>query len=447
MKISETEFDIGSQTAQMNLLEDLAMKLRVTTARMHARAIALAISTLLVASGAQAANRYGPGVSDSEIKIGQTMPYSGPASAYGTIGKAEAAYFKMINDEGGIHGRKINLISLDDGYSPPKTVEQIRKLVEQDNVLLVFQSLGTPTNTAVHKYLNAKKVPQLFVATGATKWGDYKEYPWTMGWQPNYQTEAKAYAAYILKHYPDAKIGVLYQYDDYGKDYLRGFKEGLGRKASMIVKAVSYETTDPTVGSQILELKDSGANVFFNVSTPKFAAQAIRKAYEIGWHPVQFLNNVSANVGSVLKPAGLEASKGIITAQYLKDPTDPQWKNDADYRAWLAWMEKYNPGADRKDGNYVYGYAVAYTMAQVLKNCGDDLTRENIMRQAANLKNLDVPMLLPGIRIGTSPTDYYPIESVRLAKFDGEKFELFGNVIQADAMNRYAQALPVQVVN
>jgi len=445
--ISETEFDIGSQSAQMILLEDLAMKLRVTTARMYTRAIALAISALLVAGGAQAATKYGPGVSDSEIKIGQTMPYSGPASAYGTIGKAEAAYFKMINDEGGIHGRKINLISLDDGYSPPKTVEQIRKLVEQDNVLFVFQSLGTPTNTAIHKYLNAKKVPQLFVATGATKWGEYKKYPWTMGWQPNYQTEGKAYAAYILKHYPDAKIGVLYQYDDYGKDYLRGFREGLGRKASMIVKAVSYETTDPTVDSQILELKDSGANVFFNVSTPKFAAQAIRKAYEIGWRPVQFLNNVSANVGSVLKPAGLEASKDIITAQYLKDPTDPQWKNDADYKKWMAWMQKYNPGADLKDGNYVYGYAVAYTMAQVLKNCGDDLTRENIMRQAANLKNLDVPMLLPGIKISTSPTDYYPIESVRLAKFDGEKFELFGNVIRADAMNRYAQALPVQVVN
>ena len=411
-------------------------------------AAALVVGVSLVAGGAQAAVKYGPGVSDSEIKIGQTMPYSGPASAYGTIGKAEAAYFKMINDEGGIRGRKIDLISLDDGYSPPKTVEQMRKLIEQDNVLFDFQSLGTPTNTAIHKYLNAKKVPQLFVATGATKWGEYKEYPWTMGWQPNYQTEAKAYAAYILKHYPDAKIGVLYQYDDYGKDYLRGFKEGLGRNASMIVKTVSYETTDPTVDSQILELKDSGANVFFNVSTPKFAAQAIRKAYEIGWHPVQFLNNVSANVGSVLKPAGYDASKDIITAQYLKDPTDPQWKNDADYKKWLAWMQKYNPGADLKDGNYVYGYAVAYTMARVLKNCGDDLTRENVMRQAANLKNLEVPMLLPGIKLNTSPTDYYPIESVRLAKFDGQKFELFGSVIRADAVTRrYAQALPAQVVN
>lgn len=408
------------------------MKASVITKRAFVRMTVLLAGTMLVASGASAA-MYGPGANNKEITIGQTMPYSGPASAYGSIGKAEAAYFKMINDKGGINGRKINLISLDDGYSPPKTVEQIRKLVEQDNVLFIFQSLGTPTNTAVHKYLNAKKVPQLFVATGASKWGDYKEYPWTMGWQPDYQTEAKAYAAYILKHYPNAKIGILYQDDDYGKDYLNGFKKGLGAKAgSMIVKEVSYEVTDPTIDSQIVELKGSGANVFFNVSTPKFAAQAIHKAYEIGWHPVQFLNNVSANVGNVLRPAGFKDSKGIITAEYLKDPTDPQWKKDRDYKQWLQWMKRYNPRADIADGNNVYAYAVAYTLTRVLKRCGNDLTRENVMRQAASLKNLKVPMLLPGIRVNTSPTNYYPIEAVRLAKFDGQKFQLFGAVIRAD---------------
>jgi branched-chain amino acid transport system substrate-binding protein len=405
------------------------MKIAEFGKRMFVATLASLSGVALVVGSAYGA-MYGPGVTNKQIEIGQTMPYSGPASAYGTIGKAEAAYFKMVNDDGGINGRKIKLISLDDGYSPPKTVEQIRKLVEKDNVLFIFQSLGTPTNTAVHKYLNAKKVPQLFVATGATKWGDPKHYPWTMGWQPNYQSEAKAYAAYILKHYPDAKIGILYQNDDYGKDYLRGFKEGLGMKAaSMIVKEVSYETTDPTVESQIIELKASGANLFFNIATPKFAAQAIRQAHAIGWKPVQFLNNVSANVGAVLKPAGLDASKGIITAEYLKDPTDPQWRNDKDYKEWVAWMKKYNPGASMDDGNYVYGYAVAYTLAQVLKKCGDDLTRDNVMRQAANLKDLKVPMLLPGIKITTTPKDYFPIESVRLAKFDGQKFQLFGSVI------------------
>lgn len=405
------------------------MKLATTNRRVRVGIFGSLLGVALVTGTAQAA-MYGPGVSDKEITIGQTMPYSGPASAYSTIGKAETAYFKMINDEGGINGRKINLISLDDGYSPPKTVEQIRKLVEDDNVLFIFQSLGTPTNTAVHRYLNVKKVPQLFVATGATKWGDPEHYPWTMGWQPNYQTEAKAYAAYILKHYPKAKIGILYQDDDYGKDYVKGLRDGLGAKAdSMIVKEVSYETTDPTVDSQILQLKTSGANVFFNVATPKFAAQAIRQASAVDWHPVQFLNSVSANIGTVLKPAGLDASKGIITAEYLKDPTDPQWHNDKDYKQWLAWMRKYNPGAPLDDGNYVFGYAVAYTLTQVLKNCGNDLTRDNVMRQAANLKNLTVPMLLPGIKITTGPKDYYPIESVRLAKFDGHTFKLFGSVI------------------
>jgi len=391
--------------------------------------IASVLGVVLAASGANAA-KYGPGASDKEIVLGQTMPYSGPASAYGSIGKAEAAYFKMVNENGGVNGRQVKIISLDDSYSPPKTVEQIRKLVEQENVLGVFQSLGTPTNSAIHKYMNAKKVPHLFVATGATKWGDYKRYPWTMGWQPNYQSEAKAYAAYVLKNYPNAKVGILYQNDDYGKDYLHGFKDGLGAKASsLIVKELSYETTDPTVDSQIVELKSSGADVFFNISTPKFAAQAIRKVYDIGWKPVHLLNNVSANIKTVFTPAGLDKSTGIITSQYVKDPAEPQWANTPDYKAWKAWMEKYNPGISLIDGNYVYGYAVAYTMHKVLEACGDDLTRENLMRQAANLKGLQVPMLLPGVTVNTSPTDYFPIEAVQLAKFDGKKFEPFGEVL------------------
>ncbi|OGI66914.1 MAG: branched-chain amino acid ABC transporter substrate-binding protein [Candidatus Muproteobacteria bacterium RBG_16_60_9] len=397
--------------------------------RLLAVSIASVLGVVLAASGANAA-KYGPGASDKEIKIGQTMPYSGPASAYGSIGKAEVAYFKMVNEQGGINGRQINIISLDDGYSPPKAVEQVRKLVEQEEVLFLFQNLGTPSNSAIHKYVNAKKVPHLFIATGATKWGDYKHYPWTMGWQPNYQSEAKAYAAYVLKNHPNAKVGILYQNDDYGKDYLHGFKEGLGDKAAkMIVKEVSYETSDPTVDSQIVELKSSGADVFFNVTTPKFAAQSIRKAFDIGWKPVHLLNNVSANIKTVFTPAGLDKSKGIISSQYIKDIADTQWQKDKDYLAWKAWMEKYNPGISLIDGNYVYGYSVAYTLHQVLKAAGDDLTRENVMRQAANLKNLEVPMLLPGVTISTSPTDYYPIESVQLAKFDGEKFEAFGAVI------------------
>jgi len=395
--------------------------------------VGLFTATTLATGGAQAASKYDQGASDTEIKIGHTNPYSGPASAYGGIGKAQAAYFKMINEKGGINGRKINFISLDDSYSPPKTVEQTRKLVEQEGVLLMFQPLGTPTNSAIHKYLNAKKVPQLFVATGASKWGDYKRYPWTMGWQPSYGTEGRAYAKYVLKHYPNAKVGVLYQNDDYGKDYLHSFKEGLGAKASsMIVKEVSYETTDPTVDSQIISLKSSGADVFLNITTPKFAAQAIRKAASIEWNPVQFLNNVSANIATVFKPAGFENAKGILTTQYLKDASDPQWHNSKDYLEWRAWMEKYNPGVNLGDQNYSYGYASAYTMAQVLKQCGNNLTRENIMRQAANLKNVEVPMLLPGIRVSTGPTDYYPIEAVRLAKFNGEKFELFGDLVSTD---------------
>ncbi|MFL6651337.1 MAG: ABC transporter substrate-binding protein [Sulfurifustaceae bacterium] len=393
-------------------------------------AVAASVALGLAASSAFAEKKYDEGASDTEIKIGNTLPYSGPASAYGIIGKVEGAYFKMINDQGGINGRKINFISLDDGYNPAKTVEQVRKLVEEEKVLFVFQTLGTAHNTAIHKYMNDRKIPQLFVATGATKWGDYKNYPWTMGWQPNYQAEARAYAAYVLKHMPNAKVGILYQNDDFGKDYLHGFKEGFGDKASkMIVKEVSYEVSDPTVDSQIIALKSSGADVFFNVATPKFAAPAIRKAYDIGWKPTQFISNVSANVGSVLAPAGLEKSKGVITAQYLKDPTDPQWQKGKEYEEFMAFKNKYLPDTDIKDINNVYGYSVASTLVRVLKACGDNLTRENVMKQAANLKNVQEPMVTPKVMVNTSPTDYFPLEAVLLGKFNGEKFVSFGEVL------------------
>jgi len=392
------------------------------------------LPALVLAQPAAAQKKYGPGVTDKEIKIGQTMPYSGPASSYGTIGKAEAAYFAMINAEGGVNGRKINLISLDDAYSPPKTVEQTRRLVEEENVLLDFSPLGTPPNTAIHKYLNARKVPQLFVATGATKWGDPQHFHWTMGWQPTYQTEGHIYAKYILEKLPNAKIAILYQNDDYGKDYVKGFRDGLGDKAAkMIVAEASYETTDPTIDSQIVSLQASGADVFFNVTIPKFAAQAIRKAHDIGWKPTHFLNSVSNSVGAVLKPAGLDASTGIISVEYEKDPTDPNWQNDAAYKAWLAWMDKYYPDGDKKDTFNVFGYNEAATMVQVLKQCGNDLTRENVMKQAANLKGFEAPMLLPGIKVNTSSTDYYPIQQEQLAKFNGKTWELFGNVL---AMNK-----------
>jgi branched-chain amino acid transport system substrate-binding protein len=364
------------------------------------------------------------------IKIGNTNPYSGPASAYGTIGKTIGAYWKMVNDQGGINGRKVEWLSYDDGYSPPKTVEMVRRLVEQDQVLLVFQPLGTPPNSAIHKYMNAKKVPQLFVATGATKWNDPKSYPWTMGWQPNYQTEGRIYAEHILKNNPKAKIGILYQNDDYGKDYLKGFKDGLGAKAaSMIVKEVSYEVADPTVDSQMVQLQASGADTFFNITTPKFAAQAIRKAYDSGWKPTHYVNNVSASVGSVLKPAGLEKAVGLISTQYLKDPTDPQWKDDGAVKQWRAFMAKYYPDGNLLDASNVYGYAVAETMHQVLKQAGNDLSRANIMKQAASLKDFRSELLLPGIRINTGAGDFAPIESEQLIRFDGEKWVRFGPIL------------------
>jgi branched-chain amino acid transport system substrate-binding protein len=389
------------------------------------------VGALAIAAGAALAEkRYGPGVSDTEIKIGNTNPYSGPASAYGVIGKSIAAYFAMVNDQGGVNGRKINFLSRDDGYSPPKTVEMVRKLVEQDEVLLLFQTLGTPPNTAIRGYLNDNKVPQLFAATGADKWNDRKHYPWTMGWQPSYRVEARIYARYILKNLPGAKIAVLYQNDDFGKDYLIGLREGLGDKADkLIVATQSYETTDATVDSQVAALQGSGANVLLTAAIQKFAAQAIRKVYDIGWKPTHFLTNVSISVGVVMQPAGLEKGIGVISAAYLKDPTDPQWQDTPEYKEWLAWMKKYNSSANVSDVFSVYGYSVAQTMVGVLKASGDTLTRENAMKQAASLHNLVLPMLLPGITVSTSADDYAPIKQMQLQKFDGTTWKLFGEVI------------------
>ncbi|MBW7924089.1 MAG: ABC transporter substrate-binding protein [Burkholderiaceae bacterium] len=384
----------------------------------------------VAATPSWAQKKYDPGANDTTIKIGQTMPYSGPASAYGTIGKAEAAYFAMINDQGGINGRKIEFISIDDGYSPPKAVEGARRLVEQDQVLFLFGPLGTPSNTAIQKYMNAKKVPQLFVATGAAKWNDPQHFPWTMGWQPNYHTEGKIYAQHILKTKPDAKIGILYQNDDFGKDYVSGVHEGLGDKAkSMIVSEVSYEVTDPTVDSQIVSLQGSGADVFINITTPKFAAQAIRKAWDIGWKPVQYLTNVSVGVGSVMQPAGPEKGVGIISSAYLMEPTDPAWKDTQAMKDWRAWMQKYYPEGNLNDNTNVYGYTVAQTVVQVLRQAGDDLTRANVMKQAASLKDFTPTTIIPGIRINTSATDFAPIESVQLARFDGKSWVRFGDVM------------------
>jgi branched-chain amino acid transport system substrate-binding protein len=392
-------------------------------------ALAGSVALLLAGSTAWAQKRYDIGVSDTDIKVGQTMPYSGPASAYGTIGRAEAAYFQMVNEQGGVNGRKIVLLSLDDGYSPAKTVEQVRRLVEQDQVLMIYQSLGTPTNTAIQRYLNAAKVPQLFVASGATKWGDPKSYPWTMGWQPSYHAESTIYAKYILQNKPHAKIAVLYQNDDYGKDYRNSLRGALGAKIKMIVREASYEVTDPSVDSQIVSLQASGADTLFIFATPKFAAQTIRKTSDIGWRPLQIVNNVSNSVGSVLQPAGLDKAEGLISSFYLKDPTDPQWSKDKGFKEWVDWMKKYYPQGDLADIFNVYGYTAAQSLVQVLQQCGDDLTRENVMRQAAAMKNVEAPMLLPGVKINTSATDFYPIEQMQLARFDGKRWVLFGEVL------------------
>jgi len=404
---------------------------KLTRRTILAAAPALAFGgPLLAARPVRAAKQYGPGVTDTEIKIGNTCFYSGPASSYGTIGRAMAAYYKMVNDQGGVNGRKIDFNSYDDAYSPPKTVEMTRKLVEQDKVFLDAGPLGTPTNSAIWHYMNEHKVPQLFVGTGATKWDDPKGHPWTIGWQPNYQSEGRIYAAYILKEKPDGKIGVLYQDDDFGKDYLKGVTDGLGDKAkSMIVVAASYETTDPTVDSQILSMKAAGCDVFVNTAIPKFAAQSIRKAAEIEWKPLHILSSVGNSVSSVLKPAGLENSKDLISDFYLKDPTDPQWKDDPGYKWWSAFMDQYYPSGDKTDIFNVYGPSNAATVVQVLKQCGDELTRENVMKQAASLHDFRVPMLLPGITINTSPTDFAPVKQVQMARFDGERWRLFGPVL------------------
>ncbi|MBN9087668.1 MAG: ABC transporter substrate-binding protein [Reyranella sp.] len=391
-------------------------------------------AALLSGSVAYAQKKYDNGASDTEIKLGHAGPYSGPASAYGVIGKGIEAYWKSVNDAGGINGRKVNFITYDDGYNPAKCVEVVRQLVEQDKVLCCFNTLGTPSNTAIQKYMNTKKVPQLYVATGASKWGKPKEFPWTMGYQPDYHTEGVIYAKHILANIKEAKVGILMQNDDFGKDYLEGFKEGLGKdNQKLIVKLSTYEVTDPTVESQIIQLKDSGANVFFNIATPKFAAQAIRKAAEIDWKPAQYMTNVSASVAAVLKPAGFENAQGIITAAYLKDPTDKKWDNDEEMKTWRAWMDKWMPGANKGDANYVYAYSVAFLMHQTLKNCGSELTHANVMKQAASFNKLRVPLLLPGITVSTSATDFYPIQSVQLERFKGESWELFGEIMSAES--------------
>jgi branched-chain amino acid transport system substrate-binding protein len=384
----------------------------------------------LVATPALAQKKYDPGASDKEIVIGNTNPYSGNASSYGNIGRTIEAYFKKVNDDGGVNGRKIRFITYDDGYSPPKTVEMTRKLVEEDKVLLLFQTLGTPPNSAIHRYMNQKKVPQLFVATGASKWGQPAKFPWTMGYQPDYATEAAIYAKHILATKKDAKIGILMQNDDYGKDYYNGFLAGLGKaNEKLIVHRATYEVTDATIDSQMIALKNSGANVFFNITIPKFAAQAIKKAAEIGWKPVHYLNNVSSSFATVFKPAGVEASQGIMLALYRKDVSDKQWANAKDVDDFRAFMAKYMPTANPNEDLHNYGYGVAHLLVHVLKKAGDNLTRENIMKQAASIQGLELPLLLPGIKVNTSPTDFYPLQAVRLARVKGETFELFGEIV------------------
>ena len=408
----------------------------MTAARPSLTALLFALALILTSCNvALAPKKYDTGASDTEIKIGNTAPYSGPASAYGVIGRTEAAYFKMINQSGGIHGRKITFISYDDNYSPAKTVEQARKLVEDDEVLLVFGSIGTATNASIRKYMNEKQVPQLFVGSGGSKWNDPKNYPWTMGWQPSYQDEARVYAKYIMKHKPDAKVAVLYQNDDFGKDYLKGLKDAFGDKASMIVAEEAYETSEPAIDNHIVKLKAAGADTFISITSPKFAAQAIKKAAEIAWTPLQFVANVSASVGGVMQPAGFENAQGILSASYLKDGADPQWDKDPGMEKFLAFLKKDYPDANKLDGATSYGYAAAQTMAQVLEMCGDDLTRANIMKQAASLKDYVPGTLLPGISINTSATDFAPIKQLQLMRFKGEKWELFGDIISSGLSN------------
>lgn len=395
-------------------------------------ALVTAVATL-TSGAALAQKKYDTGASDTELKIGNIMPYSGPASAYGIIGKTEEAYFKMINDKGGINGRKINFVTYDDGYSPPKAVEQVRKLVESDEVLAVFNPLGTPSNSAIQKYLNAKKIPQLFVATGATKWNDPKTFPWTMGWQPSYQSEAQIYAKWLMKEKPDAKVAILYQNDDFGKDYLKGTKDGLGAKASSaIIMEESYEVSEPSIDGHIVKIKAANPDVLLIYATPKFAAQTIKKTAELNWKPLQILTNVSISVGSVMKPAGFEASQNVLSAAYAKDSTDPQWANDPGMKRWNEFVDKYMPGADKSDTSMVYGYGAASTLVKTLEMCGDDLTRANLMKQAASLKDFVPDTMLPGVKLNTSATDFAPIAQLQMQRFKGERWELFGEIISGD---------------
>jgi branched-chain amino acid transport system substrate-binding protein len=416
-------------------MKGLSMK-RSKSVLFSSHLISVAAATAFVAltsQGALAQKVYDTGATDTEIKIGNVEAYSGPASAYGMIGKTEDAYFKMINDAGGVNGRKINFISYDDGYSPPKTVEQVRKLIESDEVFLIFNALGTPTQSAVQKYQNTKKVPQLFLATGASKWNDSKDFPWTMGFQPSYRVEARIFAKYILKNKPDAKVAVFYQNDDFGKDYVAGLKDIFGDQTSkLIIAEESYETSEPSIDSHIVKLKGTGADVFVNISTPKFAAQAIKKMAELEWKPMHLMTDVSISIGAVMKPAGLEASEGVLSAGYLKDASDPQWKNDEGMKKFMAFADKYMPGSNISDANMVYGFAAAQTMVQVLKQAGDNLTRENVMKQAASLKGFAPDTLVPGITITTSPTDFAPVEQLKMMQFKNGQWELFGDIISAE---------------
>ncbi len=372
-----------------------------------------------------------PGVTGTEIKIGNTMPYSGPASAYSSVGKADVGFFKWVNDQGGVGGRKINFLSYDDGYSPPKTVEQARRLVEEDKVDFLFHTLGTPTNSSIERYCNQRKVPQLFVATGADKWGDYKQYPWTIGWQPSYRTEAQIYTKYMLQQNPNAKLAILYQNDDFGKDYPAGVRDILGKDWDKhVIKSITYEVTDATVDSQISELQSSGADTLMVVATPKFAAQAIRKVHDLNWKPTFFMTNVATSVGAVMRPAGPENAIGMLSTQYLKDPADPAWDNDSGMKGFKDFMAKYVPGGDITDAGYIAGYGASYTMWKVLQQCGDDFSRENVLKQATDLKDLEVPALLPGIKVNTSPTNYHPIRAMQMVKWDGKTWQRFGNVIE-----------------
>ncbi|WP_338830412.1 ABC transporter substrate-binding protein [Bradyrhizobium sp. 27S5] len=404
----------------------------LSTVRIAAISAAI-VAVAATSTAAFAQKKYDTGASDTEIKVGNIMPYSGPASAYGVIGKTEEAYFKMINDQGGINGRKVSFVSYDDAYSPPKAVEQVRKLVESDEVLVVFNPLGTPSNTAIQKYLNSKKIPQLFVATGATKWNDPKNFPWTIGWQPSYQSEAQIYAKWLLREKPDAKVAILYQNDDFGKDYLKGTKDGFGAKAaSSIIMEESYEVSEPEIDGHIVKIKAANPDVLLIYTTPKFGAQTIKKTAELGWKPLQIITNVAISVGSVMQPAGFENAQGVLSAAYAKDGSDPQWANDPGMKKWNAFLDKYMPGVDKTDNGVVYGYGAAQTLAKVLEMCGDDLTRANVMKQAASLKDFTPDTLLPGVKINTSATDFAPIAQLQMQRFKGQKWELFGEIISGD---------------